>query len=377
MKRLEQVTPFLVMDVVRKAQAFADVIHFEVGEPDMPPSPQVLEALVKATYAQKIRYTESLGLLTLREKIAAFYQQRYQVEVSPQQIVITVGTSGAFLVTYAILLNAQEQLLLTDPAYPCYKNFAYLLDIQPRFIPIDKSTNYQLTVEQLADCIKDPSSVIKAIQISSPANPLGNIYPPAQLQALIEYSEDHGIYFIADEIYHGLVYDQVAHTALEYSSNAIVINGFSKYFCLPGLRLGWVILPPHLVRKAEMVMQNLYISAPTLSQYGALAAFDEPYLETITQTYRQRRDYLYQALSQLFVVDVKPEGAFYIWADISQYSTDSLKFAELLLEEIHVATTAGIDFGHNQTHKYLRFAYTREIEHLAEGVERLKGSLRR
>jgi aspartate/methionine/tyrosine aminotransferase len=359
------------MDVVRKAQSIPDVIHFEVGEPDIPPSPKVIEAMVKATQDQKIRYTESLGLLALREKIAAFYQDRYQVNVSPAQIVLTVGTSGAFLITYAILLNAGEKLLLTDPAYPCYKNFSYILDLQPVFVPIDKSTNYQLTVDQLK-----AHQDIKAIQISSPANPIGNVYNKAALKALIDYceneNENQGIYFISDEIYHGLVYGQTAHTALEFSDNAIVINGFSKYFCLPGLRLGWVILPPKLVRKAEIVMQNLYISAPTLSQYGALEAFDDEHLNRVTHTYQNRRNYLYDELSQLFTIDAKPEGAFYIWADISKYATDSLKFSELLLEKIHIATTSGVDFGKNQTNKYLRFAYTREIAHLKEGVERLK-----
>ncbi|MEN8218292.1 MAG: aminotransferase class I/II-fold pyridoxal phosphate-dependent enzyme [Pseudomonadota bacterium] len=372
MSRLDNITPFLVMDVLRQAQSISDVIHFEVGEPDIPPSPKVIEAMVNATIDRKIRYTESLGLLALREKIAVFYQDRYQVDISPDQIVLTVGTSGAFLITYAILLNAGDKLLLTDPAYPCYKNFSYILDLQPVFVPIDKSTGYQLTVEHLK-AYQD----IKAVQISSPSNPIGNVYNKAALKALIDYCENQGIYFISDEIYHGLVYGKTAHTALEFSDNAIVINGFSKYFCLPGLRLGWVILPPKLVRSAEIVMQNLYISAPTLSQYGALEAFDEEHLNRIAQTYENRRNYLYGELSQLFTIDAKPEGAFYIWADISRYSMDSLKFSQLLLDKIHIATTSGVDFGNNQTNKYIRFAYTRELEHLKEGVERLKNFLKK
>lgn len=370
MNRLDKITPFLVMDVLKKAQSIADVIHFEVGEPDVPPSPRVIEAMAKAIGDGKFRYTEALGLLALREKIAAFYYERYQVDVSPARIVLTVGTSGAFLVTYAILLNAADKLLLTDPGYPCYKNFSYLLDTEPVFVPIDKSTGYQLTVEQLK-AYQD----IKAVQISSPSNPIGNVYSQATLKALVDYCENHQIYFISDEIYHGLVYGQTAHTALEFSDNAIVINGLSKYFGLPGLRLGWVILPPKLVRAAEVLMQNLYICAPTLSQYGALEAFDAEHLDWVTNTFQKRRDYLYNELSQLFTIDVKPEGAFYIWADISQYSVDSLKFSQRLLDEVHVATTSGIDFGNHQTNQYLRFAYTREIAHLCEGVERLKNFL--
>ncbi len=373
MSRLENISPFLVMDVLRKARSMPDAIHFEVGEPDIPPSPKVIEAMVKASIEQKIHYTESLGLFALREKIAAFYQKRYQVDISPAQIVLTVGTSGAFLITYAILLNAGEKLLLTDPAYPCYKNFSYILDLEPVFVPIDKSTDYQLTVEQLK-----AHQNIKAVQISSPSNPIGNVYSKTALKALIEYCENQSIYFISDEIYHGLVYETTAQTALAFSKNAIVINGFSKYFGLPGLRLGWVILPPQLVRAAEIVMQSLYISAPTISQYAALEAFDdEQHLNKSVHTYQNRRNYLYKELSQLFTIDAKPEGGFYIWTDISKYSTDSLKFSELLLDKIHIATTSGVDFGKNKTNNYIRFAYTRDIEHLKEGVERLKEFLKK
>ena len=364
--RLANVTPFLVMDLVRKAQNIPDVVHFEVGEPDIPPSPKVTQAIIEATQANKIRYTESLGLLSLREKIAAYYEQQYHVTISPHRIVLTVGTSGAFLVTYAILLNAGEKLLLTDPAYPCYKNFSYLLDIKPVFVPIDETTHYQLTVKQLEQ-YKD----IKAIQISSPSNPIGNVYDAEELAELIHYCDTHNIYFISDEIYHGLTYDVKAQTALAFSDNAIVINGFSKYFCLPGLRLGWVILPENWVRKAEVVMQNLYISAPTLSQYGALAAFDEQHLAQVRSTYQQRRDFLYQALSPLFTIPVKPTGAFYIWADVSRYTQNSVEFAEQLLSQAHVAATPGIDFGQNRTEHFMRFAYTRDITHLQQGIERL------
>jgi len=369
MQRLDNITPFLVMDIVRKARALPNAIHFEVGEPDILPSPKVTTAIADAVRKNKVQYIESLGLMALREKIAEFYKKRYKITISPQRIVLTVGTSGAFLTAYSILLNAGDKILLTDPAYPCYKNFSYILDICPIFIPIDASTDYQLTIEHLKSQ-KDKN--IKVVQISSPANPIGNVYEKSVLKQLIEYCNFENIYFISDEIYHGLVYEKTAHTALEFSDNAIVINGFSKYFSLAGLRLGWMILPENLVRKAEIVLQNLYISAPTLSQYGALHAFDESHLAKTTEIYRERRDYLYAELSQLFDIETKPSGAFYIWANISKYSQDSLKFSELLLNEIQVATTPGIDFGNNKTHQYIRFAYTRELSHLAEGIQRLK-----
>ncbi len=370
MDRIEKVSPFIVMDIVREAQKYDDTIHFEIGEPDLVGSPKVFEAVEKAVKDKKLHYTESLGLKALREKISQFYWDKYNVEVNPDRIVITCGTSGGFLIAYSILLNLGDKIALTDPGYPCYKNFAYLLDEEPILIPVDKSTEYQLTVEQLKEYKN-----IKAVQISSPSNPTGNVYSKENLSSLIEYCDNNGIYFISDEIYHGLVYDKKEHTALEFSDKAIVINGFSKYFCLPGFRLGWIILPSELVRKAEIVMQNVFISAPTLSQYGALEAFDYEYLNYITKTYKKRRDFLYKELSQIFDIDVKPEGAFYIWANIEKYSNDSFSFSKEILEKLHVAITPGVDFGKNRTKSYVRFAYTKDIEHMKEGVERLKGYL--
>ena len=372
MNRLERVSPFIVMDIVKEASNIPDAIHFEIGEPDLQPPPSVWEETEKAVKNRLNHYTESLGLPELREKISQFYYEKYKVDVSPSRIALTVGTSGAFLVAYTITLNAGEKLAFSDPSYPCYKNFSYLLDIEPVLIPVDKSTNYQLTANHLKEY-----EGIKAVQISSPNNPTGNIYQQSVLKELIEYCEENNIYFISDEIYHGLVYDQYEHTALEFSDNAIVINGFSKYFCMPGFRLGWIILPENLIRKAEIVLQNVFISPPTLSQYGALGAFDWNHLSLITETYKERRDFLYKELSTLFDIDAKPEGAFYLWANIEKYSDNSYEFAKELLEKIHVAVTPGIDFGENNTDKYIRFAYTKSIDHMSEGVKRLKEYLQK
>ena len=372
MNRLERVSPFIVMDIVKEASNIPDAIHFEIGEPDLQPPPSVWEETEKAVKNRLNHYTESLGLPELREKISQFYYEKYKVDVSPSRIALTVGTSGAFLVAYTITLNAGEKLAFSDPSYPCYKNFSYLLDIEPVLIPVDKSTNYQLTANHLREY-----EGIKAVQISSPNNPTGNIYQQSVLKELIEYCEENNIYFISDEIYHGLVYDQYEHTALEFSDNVIVINGFSKYFCMPGFRLGWIILPENLIRKAEIVLQNVFISPPTLSQYGALGAFDWNHLSLITETYKERRDFLYKELSTLFDIDAKPEGAFYLWANIEKYSDNSYEFAKELLEKIHVAVTPGIDFGENNTDKYIRFAYTKSIDHMSEGVKRLKEYLQK
>jgi aspartate/methionine/tyrosine aminotransferase len=281
-------------------------------------------------------------------------------------VLLTPGTSGAFLVAYALSLSKGEALGLCDPSYPCYKNFAHVLDIVPHFFPVTATTRYQLTPEMVRN------QGLNALQISSPANPTGNLYTPENLAALVATCKEEGMTFISDELYHGLVYDEKAHTALEYGEEVMVINGFSKYFCLPGFRLGWLIVPPRLARKAEIVAQNLFICPPTLSQYAALEAFDTVHLQEVREVFRARRDYLYAALSELFCIDVKPEGAFYLWADVSEYTQDSFIFAKQMLEEIHVATTPGKDFGTHGTSRYVRFAYTRDIEHMKEGVERLK-----
>jgi aspartate/methionine/tyrosine aminotransferase len=368
---MENVSSFIVMDLVREASKIPDAVHFEVGQPDLSPSPKVLEAIQRAAGENRMGYTPSLGIMELREKIAAYYVQKYGVNISPERIALTVGTSGGFMTAYSILLNAGDKLAFSDPGYPCYRNFSYLLDVEPVFIPVDASTNYQITVEHLK---QRPD--IKAVQISSPANPTGNVYETQNLKELAEYCEQKGIHFISDELYHGLVYDGTENTALEFSDNAIVLNGFSKYFCAPGLRLGWMILPEDKVRDAEKVIQNVFLCAPTLSQYGALEAFDAEHLENVKRTYRERRDFLYSELAGIFKIDAVPQGAFYLWADASRYTDNSLELAEKILKKTGVAVTPGLDFGKNNTHHYLRFAYTREIPHMAEGVKRLKEFLK-
>jgi len=327
--RCEKMSSFIVMDIVREAKKYDDSVHFEIGQPDLPPSPLVKEALHVAIDEDRFSYTESHGLLELRELIVKDYLDRYGVDVDTEQIFLTPGTSGAFLIAYGLSLEASSKLGLSDPSYPCYKNFAHLLDIEPVFMPIGKEKSYELYVEDLQ------KHKLDALQISSPANPIGNIYSSQNFKDIIEYCDKESIAFISDELYHGLEYEKKSNCALEFSSNAFVINGFSKFYCMPGNRLGWIIVPKNKLREAEMISQNLFISAPTMSQYGALKAF-------------------------------------YIWADVSKYTDDSFVFAKELLEKLHVATTPGVDFGVNKTAKYLRFAYTREIEHMKLGIKRIK-----
>jgi aspartate/methionine/tyrosine aminotransferase len=368
-KPRRELTPFYVMELVRRAQRYDDVIHFEVGQPDLPPPPGVRRALAEAVADGRHAYTESLGLYELREKIAAHYLHEYGVEVSPERILITPGTSLAFMVAYELLAGPGDRIGIQDPSYPCYKNFAAMVDAEAVFLPAGPEKGYRIGVADLEGV------ELEVLHLSSPSNPTGTLYPAESLEAIVGYCRERGIAFVSDELYHGLVYETPAPSALEFGDEAIIINGFSKYFCMPGLRLGWMVLPEDLVRPAEIIAQNLFISAPTLSQYAALEAFDYGYLQEEREPFRKRRDFLYDALSELFPIDARPEGAFYLWCDISRYRDDGVAFSEELLEAIHIGVTPGIDFGRHGTGHTLRFAYTREIDHLREGVERLKDYL--
>ncbi|MBF0344647.1 MAG: aminotransferase class I/II-fold pyridoxal phosphate-dependent enzyme [Nitrospirae bacterium] len=388
-KRLDDITPFMAMDIARQARQFPDSIHMELGEPDLPPPPSVVEGVQRALTDMRYAYTPALGLKQLRERIAQHYKYKYDVDVSPSRVIVTPGTSGAFLVALGVVLDAGDQLCLPDPSYPCYKNFASYLDVKPTFVPVDKGTSFEITPEALSGL-----STIKALIISSPSNPTGRLYDKDNLKALIEYCDERAIAFISDEIYHGLVYSAQEHTALEFSDNAIVINGFSKSFCMPGFRIGWMIVPESYVRRAEIVISNIFIAANTLAQYAACEAFDYAHLAYINRTFGQRRDFLYSGLKTLFDLPVLPDGAFYVWADISKYSSalkaltggaagalDDLQplsaaFAKKLIEEKHVAVTPGVDFGSNATQHHVRFTYTSSIEVLQEGLERLKDFIR-
>ncbi len=366
--RSKNMSSFIVMDIVREAKKFDDCIHFEIGQPDIPPSKRVKDALKKAIEEDRFSYTESFGLFSLREKIAGHYSRRYGIVIDPSRVVLTPGTSGAFLVAYG--LSGVKRLGLSDPCYPCYKNFAHFLQIEPVFMPISREDSFELQVERIKQYSFD------ALQISSPSNPIGNIYSKKNFQEIIEYCSKKGIVFISDELYHGLDFEKFAHSALEFDDEAFVINGFSKFYCMPGNRLGWIIVPKKFIPEAEKIAQNLFISAPTISQYGALEAFDEEFLKGVKEEFKRRRDYLFYELSKIFKVDAKSEGAFYLWVNVSDFCSDSFLFAKELLQNIHIASTPGVDFGKNETHKYIRFAFTRDIDHMKIGIERLKNYLK-
>ncbi len=370
MRRKDKISPFIVMDILREAKLYDDVIHLEIGEPDLDPPPAVIDALKRSIDERKYFYTPALGLWELREKIAQHYERTYGVSVDPERIAVTTGTSGAFLVAYAILMDRGEKIALGDPSYPCYRNFSHLLNIEPHFVPLSPSNGYQILPESLE------GTEVKAVHISSPSNPTGSLYEPENLKNLANWCSERGVALISDEIYHGLVYEGRQVTALEFSDEAVVINGFSKFFCMPGFRIGWVILPKELIRDAEKVIQNVFISAPTLSQYSALYAFDYDYLEKVRETFNERRRVLFEGLKDVFDFPVTPQGAFYLWADVSRYTDDSYTFALKLLREARVAVTPGIDFGKNHTEKFIRLAYTRDIDQLEEAVDRIRKFLK-
>ncbi len=367
MKRIENISPFIVMDILQEARKFSDTVHMEVGEPDIGPSPKVLESMSRAVKEGKYHYTPATGINELRERVAEHYSNYYSVNISPGRVVITPGTSAGFLVAFGMLLDSGERLCISDPTYPCYRNFAYFLNIEPARAFVGPDSEYEINIEML-ERLKN----IKALVVSSPSNPVGKLYDENNFRDLIDYCGHKGIYFISDEIYHGLVYEKKEFTALKYSEDVIVINGFSKTFCMPGFRLGWMILPENLIRKAEIIIQNIFISSNTPSQYAACEAFDYDYMNNVRNTFKIRRDYLYPELSKLFDIYSSPDGAFYIWADISRYMSDCVNFSRMLFDERHVAVTPGIDFGENMTEKYIRFAYTKPRSELKEGISRIK-----
>jgi aspartate/methionine/tyrosine aminotransferase len=354
--------PFIVMDIVKESQKYEDVIHLEIGEPDILPSPKIKNAALKAVKENRFFYTESKGLKSLREKIANHYKYFYDVEVNPENIIITTGTSTAFLIAFYF----SKIIATPTPGYPCYKNFASLENKKFTTIPTN-FPDYQINLEDLKNIEFD------TLMISSPNNPTGSIIYSKNLKEICKFCEINNKLLISDELYHGLIYEKDYTTALKFNKNAIVINGFSKFFCMPGFRIGWIIVPDNLVRTAEIIAQNILISAPTISQYAALEAFDYEYLEKTKNEFKKRRDFLYNELKDTFNI-AKPDGAFYLWCNISKYSNDSFDFANKLLKKAKVAVTPGIDFG--EFKNYIRIAYTKDIKDLEIAAKRIKNFLK-
>lgn len=373
---MAEIAPFHVMALLGRAKALEaegrSIIHMEVGEPDFSTPEPIIAAAQQALLDGKTHYTPSLGLPELRCAISDFYRQRYGELVEPERIIITPGASGALMLALGVTINPADEVLMADPGYPCNRHFVRLLEGVARSVPVDAATQYQLT-PMLVDRYWGQQS--RAVMVASPSNPTGTLLPQAELQSIQTLVERRDGWLLVDEIYHNLIYGPQPPSAVNLGANTLVINSFSKYFSMTGWRLGWLVVPKALVCEVEKLAQNLYIAAPTLAQYAALAAFTpqcQQILEQRRQQFQQRRDYLMAALKGLgFKVPVTPDGAFYIYADCSAWGSDSFALAQQLLEQAGVAITPGIDFGSHGPESYLRFAYTTSMENLRQGVARL------
>ncbi|MCE1238981.1 MAG: pyridoxal phosphate-dependent aminotransferase [Azonexaceae bacterium] len=374
--RLDDIEPFHVVELFTRARQLEaegrDIIHMEVGEPDFPTPAPIAEAAVDAIRQGKTRYTEALGLPELREAIAGFYATRYGIDLPPRRIAVTNGASGALNLAFACLVEPGSEWLLADPGYPCNRHIFRAYEGRPQAIPVGPESNFQPTPAQVAAAWHGDTA---GLLVASPANPTGTLLTHAELQALAGVCREREGHFLVDEIYHGLTYETDAPTACAAGDDIWVINSFSKYFQMTGWRLGWLVMPEAFVRDVEKLAQNLTLCPSTPAQYGALAAFRPEtiaLLEERRAEFRRRRDFLAPALENLGLrVVARPEGAFYLYCDCSALSADSFRFAGELLEQAGVAATPGLDFGRNAPERYLRFAYTTDLDRLAEAVDRI------
>ena len=366
----QTITPFLVMDVMERANIMSargrDVIHLEVGEPDFDTPACIRKAAQEAMEKGRTHYTDSLGIPELRSVISEHYKKTYSVDVDPNQVMVTAGSSPGLLMAIACLAQASNEIIMSDPYYACYPNFIKIIGAIPRCIPTGSEEGFQLNPVMVKDAI-NPAA--KAILINSPTNPTGICLDSAHLEELSSL----GLPIISDEIYHGLVYDSQQHTILEYTDNAIVINGFSKAYAMTGWRLGWAIFPKALIRTAQILQQNLMICAPSVAQWGGIAALTqaEDDVRSMHQIFSRRRKVMLETMSKHgFAVEVEPTGAFYVLANMKDISDDSYTLAMDILDHTGVGVTPGIDFGPGAA-TYIRFSYANSEENIIAGIERV------
>jgi aspartate/methionine/tyrosine aminotransferase len=366
------VPPFIAMDILRSANereaAGADVIHLEVGQPGTSAPEPVLEAARRALTSERIGYTDALGIAPLRQAIAANYQAQYGIAVDPGEIVVTTGSSAAFLLTFLAAFERGDRVGLAVPGYPAYRNILAALEIEPVLIAVGENAHYQPTPELLAD-----AGVLDGLIVASPANPTGTMIGATDLSRLTTYCRDRSIRLVSDEIYHGITYETAAATARAYGREAVIINSFSKYYSMTGWRLGWMLVPPDLSRSVECLAQNFYISPPGLSQIAALPVFGcHAELDGHVARYRTNRDLLIRTLNTAGLTRFAPaEGAFYLYVDISDLTRDSESFCRRLLAETAVALTPGLDFDPINGGGWVRFSFAGSTEDVAEAARRL------
>lgn len=374
-----QIDPFIVMDVMREANrrevAGEDIIHMEVGQPATPAPRAARERVVQAMAEHNLGYTLSLGLPELRERIAAYLEARYGVDVGPERIVVTAGSSAGFVLAFLAVLDHGDSFGLPSPGYPCYRQILKALGFRPHLIETSGAGRWMPTV---ADVEGLGASGAAGLLLASPNNPTGTMTRGARLKELAEACARQGLWLISDEIYHGLEYEAAAETALAYSDSAIVVNSFSKYFSMTGWRVGWLVVPEALTRTIERLAQNLYIAPPTVSQVAALGAFDGiDELEEIKSRYARNRSLLLNELPPAGLSNILPaDGAFYLYADVRDLTDDSAAFAQAMLREIGVATTPGIDFDPERGRSYLRLSYAGAEREMREAARRIAAWLK-
>lgn len=373
------VAPFMAMDVLREARALERqgrrIVHMEIGEPGAPTPSSVRKAAEAALQQGVIGYGEALGQPSLRARIAQSYAESYGVEVAPERIVVTTGSSGAFLLAFLAAFDPGARIAVTAPGYPAYANILEALGLEAVAIEVGPQTRFAPTVAMLESAHRERR--LDGLLLMSPANPTGTMIAPEQFAQICAFCDEAGIVLVSDEIYHGLAYEMRCETALQCSRRAIVVNSFSKYYAMTGWRLGWLVAPESLVRPLERLQQSLAISAPTLAQAAALAAFDAvAELEEIKASYARNRALLLERLPRIGLSDfAPPDGAFYFYADISHLTGDSMEFCKRMLNEAGVAATPGVDFDRRRGTKTIRLSYAGSEPEVALGVERLEAWL--
>jgi aspartate/methionine/tyrosine aminotransferase len=368
------VPPFIVMDVMAAAAALEaqghHVVHMEVGQPDRP-APATALAAAQGALGRRIAYTEALGMPSLRKRIARHYAEVYGYDLDPARVVVTTGSSGGFILAFLSLFAAGDRVALANPGYPPYRHILSALGCEPVLIETSAATRWALSPEALIDAHR--KTPLAGLLVASPANPTGTMMEAAALARLIATAEGLGIKVISDEIYHGLDYAFAAETAARLSERVVIINSFSKYFCMTGWRVGWMVMPAELVRTAERLQQNFAISVPTLSQIAAEAAFEgRAEMEEVKHGYQENRRILVEGLPKAGLDQFLPvDGAFYLYANIARFSDDSLDFAKRMLNEAHVAATPGLDFDPIDGRHYMRFCYSGSTAEMHEAVKRI------
>jgi aspartate/methionine/tyrosine aminotransferase len=379
--RAQAVSPFIVMDVMNQAAAIertgGSVIHMEVGQPSAPTPASIRAAASRALEHGRIGYTQALGTDSLREAIARHYLDAYGVSVAASQVVVTTGSSGGFILAFLACFQPGARVAITAPGYPAYRNILIALGLEPVAVEVGPETRFALTPELIAKAHADKP--LAGVLTMSPANPTGVVMTPEAIAAVAAECRRLGLWYISDEIYHGLTYEQPATTALAADPDAIIVNSFSKYYCMTGWRVGWLVVPERMVRTIERLQQNFSISVPYLSQVAGEAAFAAAAeCEAIKAGYAQNRAYLLKALPEIGLGDFLPvDGAFYIYCDIGRYSNDSMQFCRSVLEQSHVAITPGLDFDEGRGARTVRLSFAGSLAECEEAVTRLGGWMQR